>query len=490
MGRKKIQISRICDERNRQVTFTKRKFGLMKKAYELSVLCDCEIALIIFNGSNKLFQYASTDMDKVLLKYTEYNEPHESRTNADIIEMLNKKDKTCDSPDVDHPTAQLPTPGTIKHYENINREFDEMLNSLRPAQVHPAYPALPVSVPVFTGHQPGAHHHHHQMDQQVKLAADPNLLYPGSAHGAAGSRKSPLPPSPLTHSPRRSPTGNGFLARPPQQQHPHQPNIQNLQHQQQQQQQQQERTSPMSIGSSGKHGGGPSSPGARGGGGSSSGGGASNINKRVQNTDLHVVIPGRGNNFAMEQGNDGGQLSTPIVTLSTPSIPFHPIQHPHPSYPSDYQGFVPPSSNSLSSIVQPWQHQNLAASSQHLLPSNMAQLPVQTNPSLPNISIKCEPSTPPDKSDPNMQCQQQRSHTDAVARSQMEILSGGGSYGGGGGGGVMDHHPNPAAVAASSGGSQQDMMMENGGGDVPNKRQRVGAGPPVVGASPGGWTNT
>lgn len=69
------------------MTFTKRKFGLMKKAYELSVLCDCEIALIIFNSTNKLFQYASTDMDKVLLKYTEYNEPHESRTNSDIVEV-------------------------------------------------------------------------------------------------------------------------------------------------------------------------------------------------------------------------------------------------------------------------------------------------------------------------------------------------------------------------------------------------------------------
>ncbi|XP_068032756.1 myocyte-specific enhancer factor 2C isoform X16 [Anomalospiza imberbis] len=88
MGRKKIQITRIMDERNRQVTFTKRKFGLMKKAYELSVLCDCEIALIIFNSTNKLFQYASTDMDKVLLKYTEYNEPHESRTNSDIVEAV------------------------------------------------------------------------------------------------------------------------------------------------------------------------------------------------------------------------------------------------------------------------------------------------------------------------------------------------------------------------------------------------------------------
>jgi len=59
----------------------------MKKAYELSVLCDCEIALIIFNRSDKLFQYASTDMDRVLLKYTEHSEPHESRTNRDIVEV-------------------------------------------------------------------------------------------------------------------------------------------------------------------------------------------------------------------------------------------------------------------------------------------------------------------------------------------------------------------------------------------------------------------
>lgn len=59
----------------------------MKKAYELSVLCDCEIALIVFNSANKLFQYASTDMDKVLLKYTEHSDPQESRTNKDIIEV-------------------------------------------------------------------------------------------------------------------------------------------------------------------------------------------------------------------------------------------------------------------------------------------------------------------------------------------------------------------------------------------------------------------
>lgn len=62
----------------------------MKKAYELSVLCDCEVAIIIFNKSNRLYQYASTDMDQVLLKYTEYSEPHESLTNTNIIEVMIK----------------------------------------------------------------------------------------------------------------------------------------------------------------------------------------------------------------------------------------------------------------------------------------------------------------------------------------------------------------------------------------------------------------
>ena len=59
----------------------------MKKAYELSVLCDCEIALIIFTSSNKLYQYASSDMDKVLLKYTEYNDSVVSQTNKDIVDV-------------------------------------------------------------------------------------------------------------------------------------------------------------------------------------------------------------------------------------------------------------------------------------------------------------------------------------------------------------------------------------------------------------------
>ncbi|KAK7886956.1 hypothetical protein WMY93_026577 [Mugilogobius chulae] len=136
MEEKRIEKERKRDrggrkeEKERKVTFTKRKFGLMKKAYELSVLCDCEIALIIFNHSNKLFQYASTDMDKVLLKYTEYNEPHESRTNADIIEALNKKEhRDSESPDPEEPFSL--TPRTEEKYKKIDEEFDKMMQNYR-----------------------------------------------------------------------------------------------------------------------------------------------------------------------------------------------------------------------------------------------------------------------------------------------------------------------------------------------------------------------
>ncbi|KAJ8290110.1 hypothetical protein GJAV_G00008810 [Gymnothorax javanicus] len=148
MGRKKIQIQRITDERNRQVTFTKRKFGLMKKAYELSVLCDCEIALIIFNHSNKLFQYASTDMDKVLLKYTEYNEPHESRTNADIIETLRKKGfNGCNSPEPDGEDSIDQSPLSEDKYRKTNEDLDILFKRFGSAVPPPTF-SMPVTVPV------------------------------------------------------------------------------------------------------------------------------------------------------------------------------------------------------------------------------------------------------------------------------------------------------------------------------------------------------
>ncbi|KAL0446983.1 UNVERIFIED_CONTAM: Agamous-like MADS-box protein AP1 [Sesamum latifolium] len=74
MGRGKVQLKRIENKINRQVTFSKRRAGLLKKAHEISVLCDAEVALIVFSHKGKLFEY-STDscMDRILEKYERYS---------------------------------------------------------------------------------------------------------------------------------------------------------------------------------------------------------------------------------------------------------------------------------------------------------------------------------------------------------------------------------------------------------------------------------
>jgi hypothetical protein len=60
MAREKIKIKKIDNVTARQVTFSKRRRGLFKKAEELSVLCDAEVAVIIFSATGKLFEYSSS----------------------------------------------------------------------------------------------------------------------------------------------------------------------------------------------------------------------------------------------------------------------------------------------------------------------------------------------------------------------------------------------------------------------------------------------
>ncbi|RZR96805.1 hypothetical protein BHM03_00025869, partial [Ensete ventricosum] len=60
MVRGKTEMKRIENATSRQVTFSKRRSGLLKKAYELSVLCDVEVALIIFSSRGRLYEFSSS----------------------------------------------------------------------------------------------------------------------------------------------------------------------------------------------------------------------------------------------------------------------------------------------------------------------------------------------------------------------------------------------------------------------------------------------
>ncbi|XP_056239601.1 myocyte-specific enhancer factor 2A-like [Seriola aureovittata] len=374
MGRKKIQITRIVDERNRQVTFMKRKFGLMKKAYELSVLCDCEIALIIFNSSNKLFQYASTDMDKVLLKYTEYNEPHESRTNSDIVEALNKKEhRGCDSPDGE--ASYVLTPNTEEKYKKINEEFDNMMKSHKISTGLPQQNFMhvaPGSMPYSPGAGGGGGVTSQALAAATAALADSGIL---SSHHTHLHRNSPQrPPS----------TGNtGGL----------------------------QGNSDLAL----QNGSGPAVNGFVGSPGGSSLGkiipskspppplplSGNSLIPTSRKTDLRVVIPqSKGmmqtlSNQRLSSCQSSQPLSTPVVSITTPSLPHQSLVYSGISsaYNNDYSlnsaelsGFSSPAGPSLGSMAA-WQQHQLGP-----LGPGSSNLSINTN---HNINIKAEPISPP-----------------------------------------------------------------------------------------------
>ncbi|NWV15055.1 MEF2A factor, partial [Ptilonorhynchus violaceus] len=401
MGRKKIQITRIMDERNRQVTFTKRKFGLMKKAYELSVLCDCEIALIIFNSSNKLFQYASTDMDKVLLKYTEYNEPHESRTNSDIVETLRKKGLNgCESPDADDYFEHSPL--SEDRFSKLNEDSDFIFKRGPPglpAQNFSMSVTVPVSNPnTLTYSNPGSSLVSPSLAASSSLT-DTTMLSPpqstlhrnvspgapqrppstGNAGGMLGTTDLSVPNGAGT-----SPVGNGFVN---------------------------SRASPSLLGTSGGGNGlgkvmPTKSPPPPGGG---------NLGMNNRKPDLRVVIPpsSKGmmpplNTQRISSSQSTQPLATPVVSVTTPSLPPQGLVYSAmpTAYNTDYsltsadlsalQGFNSPGMLSLGQ-VSAWQQHHLgpAALSSLVTGSQLSQgsnLSINTN---QNINIKSEPISPP-----------------------------------------------------------------------------------------------
>ncbi|XP_077104849.1 myocyte enhancer factor 2aa isoform X8 [Siphateles boraxobius] len=425
MGRKKIQITRIMDERNRQVTFTKRKFGLMKKAYELSVLCDCEIALIIFNSSNKLFQYASTDMDKVLLKYTEYNEPHESRTNSDIVEKLrNKGHNDCPSPDPDDCFGHSPL--MDDRFGKLNEESDLMYKRCGPTALPPQnfsmHVAVPVTNPNAMSYNPGASLSSQSLSVATASLSDGAMLSPpqGSLHRNVVSGGPPQRPPSTGNA-----AGNGFVN---------------------------PRGSPGLLGTPSGNGLGKvmpaKSPPPPGG----------NMGIGSRKPDLRVVIPASSKGMMpplqseeeemelnTQRISSSQALATPVVSITTPSLP--PQGLVYSGMPTAYNSEYSLSSAELSSLqgfgspglsigsMSAWQqHQLGQAALSSLVGGHLPQgsnLSINTS---QHVNIKSEPISPPrervtSSGFPPQQQQQQQQQQQApsgrpdMGRSPVDSLS-------------------------------------------------------------------
>ncbi|XP_014494063.1 agamous-like MADS-box protein AGL12 [Vigna radiata var. radiata] len=93
MARGKVQLKRIENSVHRQVTFCKRRAGLLKKAKELSVLCDAEIGLFIFSAHGKLYELATKGtMQDLIERYTKFTRAAHPETSPEPLPLDAKEE--------------------------------------------------------------------------------------------------------------------------------------------------------------------------------------------------------------------------------------------------------------------------------------------------------------------------------------------------------------------------------------------------------------
>ncbi|KAH9689821.1 MADS-box domain-containing protein [Citrus sinensis] len=118
MGRVKVQIKRIENTTNRQVTFSKRRNGLVKKAYELSVLCDVDVALIMFSPSGRVSLFSGNkslpyefvrDDDPVIALYLQFLQ-------RALGKLRSEANQT-------YQATSNPTTNTDSHLEEVQQEI-------------------------------------------------------------------------------------------------------------------------------------------------------------------------------------------------------------------------------------------------------------------------------------------------------------------------------------------------------------------------------
>ncbi|XP_020220789.1 agamous-like MADS-box protein AGL30 isoform X3 [Cajanus cajan] len=98
MGRVKLKIKRLENTNGRQATYAKRKNGIMKKAAELSILCDIDIILLMFapNGKPSLCRGRRSNLDEVIAKFAQLTPQERAKRKLETLEALKKTFKKLD----------------------------------------------------------------------------------------------------------------------------------------------------------------------------------------------------------------------------------------------------------------------------------------------------------------------------------------------------------------------------------------------------------
>lgn len=133
MGRRKIEIALVKDPNTRQVTFSKRRSGLFKKAHELSILCGSEVAIVVFSPGNKPYSFGHPSVDAVAAKFLD----EERNPNDDSQDGSTSDDDSSTEVvvDVEERNLQLAdVMAQIHKEEKKAKELDETLKQLQEGQ--------------------------------------------------------------------------------------------------------------------------------------------------------------------------------------------------------------------------------------------------------------------------------------------------------------------------------------------------------------------
>lgn len=141
MGRGRVQLRRIENKISRQVTFTKRRSGLLKKAHEISVLCDADVALIVFSTKGKLFEYSTdSSMEKILERYERYSYAERQLVAATTSELQSNWHIECPKltarievlqRNIRNYMGQELDPLSLRELQNLEQQLDSALKRIR-----------------------------------------------------------------------------------------------------------------------------------------------------------------------------------------------------------------------------------------------------------------------------------------------------------------------------------------------------------------------
>ncbi|KAI9806937.1 MAG: hypothetical protein M1833_002595 [Piccolia ochrophora] len=217
MGRRKIEIKAIKDDRNRSVTFLKRKGGLFKKAHELSVLCSVDVAVIIFGHNKKLYEFSSGDINETIGRYQyvcdsgkilrsyggsaltdsrQYGNAHEHKGPQDFAgkkDLDDDDDEDMASPPPESHSSQ--DHGMIPHHMQHQAGYAPHLRQHTPS----ASPPVANGVPYYP---------HRQGTPQPQVISRP------SSRAAGRRTSSNLVPQHLPHVSQSTPSQNGYAYQP------------------------------------------------------------------------------------------------------------------------------------------------------------------------------------------------------------------------------------------------------------------------------------